>query len=300
MLEESASLLLKNQNPDGGWGAVAGKGSNVEATALALLALHSLARGSDGHPVEKAKRWLTDSQNPDGSWPLNNATKGASWCTALAMIASSEFADQKDRVGQAGNWVLQQQGSKPGILANVIRALSFQKRVVHLNEDLVGWSWTPNSFSWVEPTSYFLLALKKMRSALAGKAFQERIEQGELLIYDRMCEHGGWNYGNAAVYGDALWPYPDITAIALIALQDRRDRKENQMSLRALSDMMQTTDSGLALAWSLICFSVYGRDESALRKRLEERFVKTKFLGETKAIALGILASGNGARYFRV
>jgi hypothetical protein len=115
-----------------------------------------------------------------------------------------------------------------------------------------------------------------------------------------MCEHGGWNYGNAAVYGDALWPYPDITAIALIALQDRRDRKENQMSLRALSDMMQTTDSGLALAWSLICFSVYGRDESALRKRLEERFVKTKFLGETKAIALGILASGNGARYFRV
>lgn len=300
MLEESASLLLKNQNPDGGWGAVAGKGSNVEATALALLALHSLARGSDGHPVEKAKRWLTDSQNPDGSWPLNNATKGASWCTALAMIASSEFADQKDRVGQAGNWVLQQQGSKPGILANVIRALSFQKRVVHLNEDLVGWSWTPNSFSWVEPTSYFLLALKKMRSALAGKAFQERIEQGELLIYDRMCEHGGWNYGNAAVYGDALWPYPDITAIALIALQDRRDRKENQMSLRALSDMMQTTDSGLALAWSLICFSVYSRDESALRKRLEERFVKTKFLGETKAIALGILASGNGARYFRV
>ena len=300
MLEESVSLLLENQNPDGGWGAVAGKGSNVEATALALLALHSLASGSAGPLVEKAKRWLANSQNPDGSWPLNDATRGPSWCTALAMIALSEFMDEKDRMVKAGSWVVEQQGSKPGILAQLILMLSFQKRAVHLNEDLVGWSWTPNSFSWVEPTSYFLLALKKMKSTHAGQAFQERIVQGELLIYDRMCEQGGWNYGNAAVYGDALWPYPDVTAIALIALQDRRDRKENQMSLRALSEMMQTTDSGLALAWSLICFSVYGRDESALRKRLEERFGKTKFLGETKAIALGILASGNGARYFRV
>ena len=39
MLEESLNLLLLGQNPDGGWGAVAGKRSNTEATALALLAL---------------------------------------------------------------------------------------------------------------------------------------------------------------------------------------------------------------------------------------------------------------------
>jgi Prenyltransferase and squalene oxidase repeat len=300
MLEEAANLLAINQNPDGGWGAVSGKSSNIEASALALLALKSFARQSDGPRVEKAKLWLADKQNTDGSWPLNGATKGPSWCTAHAMIALREFADQKERVVRAGNWVLQQQGSKPGILVHLIRAVSFQKRAVDLKEDLVGWSWTPNSFSWVEPTSYFLLALKKARNDLPAKTLQERVEQGELMIYDRMCDKGGWNYGNAAVYGETLWPYPDVTAVALIALQDRRDRKENQLSLRALGEMMENTDSGLALAWSMICFSLYGQDDSALRKRLEQRFGKTKFLGETKALALAVLACGNGSRYFRV
>ena len=300
MLEESVNLLSKSQNPDGGWGAVAGKHSNTEATALAMIALNSLTGSGDGSVVQKAKRWLIDNQNPDGSWPLSGATKGPSWCTALAIIALSEMTDQKDRFVKAGNWALEQEGSKPGILANLIRVLTFQRRAVHLNQDLIGWSWTPNTFSWVEPTSYFLLALKKIRNLLPAKTFHERIEQGELLIYDRMCDNGGWNYGNAAVYGEALWPYPDVTAIALIALQDRRDRKENQLSLPALIEMAQRTDSGLALGWSVICLSLYGQDDSALKQRLEQRFAKTKFLGETKAVALGILAAGNGARYFRV
>ena len=97
MLEESVNLLSNNQNPDGGWGAVAGKRSNTEATALALLALNSLAGGSDGSVVQRAKRWLIDNQNPDGSWPLSGATKGPSWCTALAIIALAELTDQKDR-----------------------------------------------------------------------------------------------------------------------------------------------------------------------------------------------------------
>ena len=298
MLEEATTLLSRGQNPDGGWGSVAGKGSNTEATALALLALRSL--GGHNLATQKAGQWLTERQNTDGSWPLSGMTKGSSWSTALALIALSESADQRDRIVKAGNWVLEQEGSKPGILANLILALSFEKKIVHLNEDLIGWSWTPHSFSWVEPTSYFILALKKIKSHLPAKTVHERVEQGELMIYDRMCEGGGWNYGNAAVYDDRLWPYPDITAIALIALQDRRERKENQVSLRALVDMAQNTDSGLALGWTLLCLSVYGQDGAELKKRLEQRFVKTKFLGETKALALSVLAMGNGARYFRV
>jgi hypothetical protein len=298
MLEEATTLLSRSQNSDGGWGSVAGKGSNTEATALAVLALRSLG----GHDIatQKAGQWLAERQNSDGSWPLSSTTKGSSWSTALALIALSESADQRDRVVKAGNWVLEQEGSKPGILANLILALSFEKKIVHLNEDLIGWSWTPHSFSWVEPTSYFILALKKIKSHLPAKTVHERVEQGELMIYDRMCEGGGWNYGNAAVYDDRLWPYPDITAIALIALQDRRDRKENQLSLRALIDMAQNTGSGLALGWTLLCLSIYGQDGAELKKRLEQRFVKTQFLGETKALALSVLALGNGARYFRV
>ena len=298
MLEQATTLLCRSQNSDGGWGSVAGKGSNTEATALAVLALRSLG----GHDIatQKAGQWLAERQNSDGSWPLSGMTKGSSWSTALALIALSESVDQRDRIVKAGNWVLEQEGSKPGILANLILALSFEKKIVHLNEDLIGWSWTPHSFSWVEPTSYFILALKKIKSHLPAKTVHERVEQGELMIYDRMCEGGGWNYGNAAIYDDRLWPYPDITAIALIARQDRRDRKEHQLSLRALIDMAQNTGSGLALGWTLLCLSIYGQDGAELKKRLEQRFVKTQFLGETKALALSVLALGNGARYFRV
>jgi hypothetical protein len=301
MLQEAVKILLTSQNPDGGWGALAGKRSVTEITALTLMALQAAHHGNaEELALRKGEEWLIKRQNADGSWPFSDSLKASSWSTAWAMIALSESGQFEERLAKAGKWALEQEGSKPGILANLILALAFQKKAVHLNEGLIGWSWTPNSFSWIEPTSYFLLALKKTKRLLASKIVEERIRQGELMIYDRMCDNGGWNYGNSSVYGERLWPYPDITAVALIALQDQGERQENQISLRALSEMTKRTDSGLALSWSAICFSLYGQEDAELRKRLVERFTKTKFLGEMKAIALGILAMGEGARLFRV
>lgn len=300
MLDQAAKLLRQTQNPDGGWGAIAGKQSNTESTALGLLAWRSLDDSRENSVLEKAEQWLANTQNPDGSWSYGAGSKAPSWSTALAVMALCDSSVEAERLVRAGNWILAQEGSKPGILAKLILALSFQKKAVHLNDDLVGWSWTPGSFSWVEPTSYCLIALKKIKSRLSVKAVQERVDQAELMIYDRMCEGGGWNYGNAAVYGDPLWPYPDITALALIALQDHKERNDNRVSLRALSKMAETTDSGLAIGWTTICLSVYGEDISELRKRLDQKFARTKFLGETKPVALAILASKDGARLLRV
>jgi hypothetical protein len=299
-LDQAVTFLNQSQNSDGGWGAIAGKQSNTESTALGLLALRSLEESRENPAVRKAEQWLTNSQNSDGSWAYGAGAKTPSWSTALAVMALSDSALEVEELVKAGNWILAQEGSKPGILAKLILALSFQKKAVHLNDDLIGWSWTAGSFSWVEPTSYCLLALKKMKARLSAEAVKERVDQAELMIYDRMCEGGGWNYGNAAVYGDPLWPYPDITALALIALQDHRERNENQVSLKVLAKTAETTDSGLAIGWSSICLSLYGHDNSELRKRLEQKFVKTKFLGETKPIALSILAAGNGPSLFRV
>jgi len=262
--------------------------------------LRSLDDSRENSVLEKAEQWLANTQNPDGSWSYGAGSKAPSWSTALGVMALSDSSVEAEPLVRAGNWILAQEGSKPGILAKLILALSFQKKAVHLNDDLVGWSWTPGSFSWVEPTSYCLIALKKIKSRLSAKAVQERVDQAELMIYDRMCEGGGWNYGNAAVYGDPLWPYPDITALALIALQDHKERNDNRVSLRALSKMAETTDSGLALGWTTICLSVYGEDISELRKRLDQKFARTKFLGETKPVALAILASEDGARLLRV
>jgi hypothetical protein len=64
--------------------------------------------------------------------------------------------------------------------------------------------------------------------------------------------------------------------------------------------MARQADSGLALSLAILCFSLYGKDVAGLKTLLTERFAKTQFMGETKVLALAILALGDGARHFRV
>jgi len=300
MIDQVANALITLQNPDGGWGATRDRRSNTEATSLAVSALHSLGEESGKDRVIRGALWLTERQNPNGSWRLNDVATAGSWTTALAIIALSAFPEQQKRALDASRWLLTQEGSKPGILAELILWATGKSNVNRLNNDLIGWSWVPNSFSWVEPTSYALTALKKVRSSLTAEAVNERIQQGEAMIYDRMCKGGGWNYGNSKVLDYALWPYPDTTAVALIALQDRAGDQANQESLQALRKTADEANSGLAASWAAISLNVYGQDTRDWQKRVEKRFRETGFLGETKTLALALMALNGKANPFRI
>jgi len=300
MLDRIITTLLENQNADGGWGAVRGRRSNTESTSLAVTALKTLAENSAAAQRKRAIDWLVRQQNKDHSWPLNETVKQGSWTSALAITALSDSAEHSERALAAARWLLEQEGSKPGILAEIILWATGKSNVNKLNKDLIGWSWVPNSFSWVEPTSYALIAVKKLRPRLAGTNIDERIRQADAMIYDRMCNGGGWNYGNSKVLDYALWPYPDITALALIAMQDHAKEKANQESLQVLTKTARETDSGLALCWAAICLNVYGQDNSDFQKQIDKRFAATQFLGETKSLALGIIALGGKANPFRI
>jgi hypothetical protein len=299
-MDEVVKRILDAQNRDGGWGFLQGKGSNTESTSLCLLALESLGVKRPAANIKRGLEWLTQRQRPEGSWPLNGSSIEPSWTTALGIITLSRFPQYRQQTAGAAHWLLKQEGRKPGVLAQLMSAFSSHKNAVALNPDLKGWPWAPRTFSWVEPTSYALIALKQMRSYLAGTNVEERIHQGELMIYDRICDGGGWNYGNSKVFGEALWPYPDVTAVALIALQDHHVRQPNQESLRALRTMMKETDSGLALCWATICFSIYGDQTYEWKRRIKQRFQMTGFLGETKTLALSLIASATDAEAFRV
>lgn len=301
MIDQISDTLISLQNPDGGWGAGRGKLSNTEATSLALAALK--ATDDAPHDSDRALRaaiWLTARQNPNGGWRLNDAATAGSWTTALAMIALSSFPEHRRRLLDAARWLLAQEGSKPGILAKLILWATGRSNINQLNRDLVGWSWVPNSFSWVEPTSYALIALKKLRAALPDTNVNERIQQGEALLYDRMCQGGGWNYGNSKVLDYALWPYPDITAVALIALQDRAGEAANQQSLQTLRKIAAEVNSGFASSWAAICLNVYDQATDDWQRRVKDNFHRTGLLGETKTLALALLALNGNASPFRI
>ncbi|HWO40282.1 MAG TPA: prenyltransferase/squalene oxidase repeat-containing protein [Candidatus Eisenbacteria bacterium] len=294
------ATLVEAQNPDGGWGAVRGRRSNTEATALAVMALKAAGDPESASNLRLGLDWLATRQNPDGSWPVIDSGSGGSWMTALAILALSQFSGFERQAMSGGQWALEHEGRRYSRLLKLWITITGQKKNLHLNPDLKGWAWSDGAFSWVEPTSYFVLALKKIRPHLEGTRVAERIRQGELLIYDRMCSGGGWNYGNARVLGEALWPYPDVTAIALIALQDHRDSEANQLSARALQGMLERVDSGLALSLGTLSLALYGQDVTKLRARLAAAFQRTRFLGETKTFALSLLAMHDGERLLRV
>jgi hypothetical protein len=171
-----------------------------------------------------------------------------------------------------------------------------QARVVELDPALRGWSWTSGVSSFVEPTAYALLALKRLRSRLPGVEVAARIDEAERMIYDRMCREGGWNYGNSVVLGAELWPYADVTALTLLSLADHRGRRENERSLAALGRMLTHVDSGLTLSWAALCLSAYGEDAAPVLRRLRLAWTRARFLADTRSIALAVLAMSDGAR----
>jgi hypothetical protein len=300
MIETARDFLVDTQNLDGGWGVTKGKRSQTEVTALTVLALHTSRDPMSVKRVELGLQWLTQQQGADGSWPLMAELPGSSWVTSLAVVALASFDAQRAQALRGAEWLLRQKGRTLGPQESQRYREAPETMAVFLNPDLQGWAWADNTFSWIEPTAYALLALKKIRSSLQNAAVLDRVREGELLIYDRMCTGGGWNYGNKRVLGEELPPYPDTTAVALIALQDHPENPANQLSLRALRDMLQYVRSGLTLSLAMLCFSLYGQDVTEWENLLAETYQQTEFLGETKSIALALLACGDGAAVFRI
>lgn len=292
-----AASLFEGQNTDGGWGAQPGLPSDVEASALGLLALAGLgaeARVAAGRAVA----WLGATQRPDGSWPFRAGHGEPSWATGLAVLALWATGLSRERAGQGARWLLGQFGRRPGWIALLLYRLWPSAMPVRMNPELRGWPWARDTFSWVEPTAYSLLALKHTLPVLDRRAAEARISEAELMLYDRMCDGGGWNYGNSNVFGTSVPPYPETTALTLVALQDHARVEPNRRSLEALHRMLETARSGLILAWAAICLALYGEEPAALRQALAETWERTRFLGSVRSTALALIALSHQHQVF--
>jgi hypothetical protein len=282
----AVNALLEMQTPTGGWPSHTGKRTeNTEATALAVLALTAAGKGD---AAEQGARWLVRNQRSDGSWSFTSALDEPSWATSLAVLAMVD----RDRVVtlRGSRWLLDVRGRRLGLMASLLHRVSPRAMAVRMDPDLQGWPWRNGAVSFVEPTAYALIALKRLRREL-GDVAQHRIAEADALLYDRMCRGGGWNYGNSVVYDVDLRPFPDATAIALIGLQDHRDDDRTRQSLELLRHLAPEAGTGLALAWAALCLGAYGERVEDLQRRLAHRYEQTAFLGETKTLALAVLAA---------
>ena len=285
MSDALIARLLELRNADAGWGATVDRPSNVEATALATIAL----RGAAAEARSGGLAWLTSRQRSDGSWAWSDEVDRPSWATSLAMLALADAGGSPDAVRGGAGWLMRQE-SPPVSWRLRIREFLTRHQTVEVNYALEGWAWAPSTFSWVEPTAWAVLAMRRAIPAPRPRRIRGRLDEAQAMIVDRVCPGGGWNYGNGRVLDQDLEPYPDTTALALLGLQgSKSDTVESGFAV--LDSLTAEAGSGLALALSALCRQAWGRTAADTLLQLERRFTEWAFLDETRLIALAAIAA---------
>ena len=279
------------QNSDGGWGYQRGKQSATEPTAWALLALTSLAHSMEfSAAIGRGKDWLRAAQLPDDSWPAFAKFPDGCWLTSLASLALHELKDSPDAVAGGAKWLCNEWPAEGKLWRRWLLRLIAPRNRVRQNVALRGWSWTPGTSSWVEPTACALILLHQLFANAFPPDADRRRKLAEAMLYDRMCPGGGWNSGNAEVYGVAGQPLIGPTVWALIALQKYRERAENQSGLNWLLSAQDQIEGPGSLALAHICFQVYGNEAPSIVPALRQAYGENQFMGNVLVAAWCALA----------
>lgn len=284
-VEELRSRLAEKQLSSGGWAALSFSSQPaLEPTALACMAL-----GSEHDEVQvRARRFLVTTQNSNGSWPvfLGDDHEGA-WVTALVLIALHDRVEVISERLKGVTWLLNSAGEESDWLWKW--KFRTTDRHVRFDPDKFGWPWVPHTNSWVVPTAFAILTLKQLTCTCGLETIPSRVRIGTEMLLDRACPGGGWNAGNGVVYGVALNPHPDDTAIALLALNDQREQPAVRVSLDWLERIAPTLSAPWSLAWSILALAAHRRSIDSLVQSLS-RLPDLYQLEDTCTLALACLA----------
>jgi hypothetical protein len=264
--------LRQGSGADGGWGYYDGKTARLEPTAWMALAPTADRDGA----VTRLQRWpardglLMERAGGDANYGFHG----------LALLALQ---------ARGGDHAVGTAALVDGIQRVKGERLEVSEPNGRQDNRLQAWSWIRGTFSWVEPTAWCMLALKKWASS-GGSADRARLNEAERLLVNRTCVGGGWNYGNSDVLGKNLHPYLPTTAAALLALQDRRDLDVVGRSLDYLEANATSERSAGALALTMIALRIYGRDVKRAESALLAQLPTTIALGNRVALAVAAYA----------
>ncbi len=250
--------LASRSLPDGGWGYIAGQAAHPEPTCLALLALAGDAQRF-AEPIAAGLQALQVNATPDGSYRFARGRTEAAWPTALALfvravLGQTELERTIERL--------------KAIRGRLIKADPEVADMIDIDVQLVGWPWAEGNFSWVEPTAWAVLALRR-----AGASESPEVAEGLRLLIDRAFDEGGVNYGNRRVLGRMTEPIPTPTALMLLAVQGVENHPRIAAALRYLRTEAEHANDLEHLGWSRLAFAAW-RDHPAAGNasaRLDER-----------------------------
>ncbi|HLJ91572.1 MAG TPA: DUF362 domain-containing protein [Gemmataceae bacterium] len=245
--------LASESLPQGGWGYAPGQAAQLEPTCLALLAL-SRAEDRFGDVIRKGEAALENCAAEDGGFRRKEDREEITWPTALVLFVQAvcQFPPQK----------LQRAAAR--LLAVVIgKPDDKQAAEVHdFDLSLTGWPWAEGNFSWVEPTAWACLALRR-----AGLGHHPRVQEGLRLLLDRAFDEGGINYGNRTVLGRRTDPIPGPTAIMLLALQGQADHPRVAAAVGYLLRHAVANEDLEHLCWAKLALDCY-RDQPGIATEL--------------------------------
>jgi hypothetical protein len=232
-------LLLRRQD-----------GQATETLALTVLADHGNAVAASSVEALKA------IQSSDGLWPaFPAADDGCPYATALATYALHSVGDRSSASAKGIRALLDARPREASLFWRW--KFRFADRQVRFNPDKYGWGWVRGTISWVIPTAFAILALRRAEaSGHASALLDERLGSALGMLADRECAGGGWNAGNAVVFGVPLKPHIDATAVALLALRDVRNAPTSAAALEWILTQLPCA-SAYSQAWAMIAVDAY-------------------------------------------
>ena len=261
------AFLQRTRNTDGGWPYVAGKHSRLEPTSWALLATDAPA-----------------ASTPLGAWQRNDGllVEPSTGVPNFAFNGLAALALASHRAP-----------SVPSIVQGLVAAKGVrlpQHPMVRQDGALQAWPWFQDTFSWVEPTAWCMLALKKVAGARRSPDLASRVEEAERLLADRACPGGGWNYGNGLVYGKDLPAHVPVTAVAVLAMQDLKDLAIVKSAIAFLAAHAGAEGSSAAVALGWMALRVGGVDDVSVHEALYARVAIAEEFGNVANAAMLLYA----------
>ena len=168
-------------NADGSWGYLPGQPGKPEPTLLAAAAC-----------ATPALAWLGANE--------------LGWGRLMLPAALSAVPGAQTLRNDAVAWIRSHRATPSGPL---------DPKQVRLNGLLAGWPWADGLATFIEPTSYAMISLRS-----AGFGADPGVAEGELILLDRQCDDGGWNYGNPEVFETRLTSDLTTTGWAAMAVTD--------------------------------------------------------------------------------